>query len=64
MVGARELERRDQAFEADLLDALVVEVEVLQAPAHLLAGHRLVAELALAVRIASTTSAALIMPRL
>ena len=36
-----------QAVEAELLEPLVVEVQVLEAPAHLLAGHRLVAELAL-----------------
>src|SRR5262249_54348359 len=45
MVGARDLDRSDHALEAELLDAVGGEVEMLDAPAHLLAGHRLVAEL-------------------
>jgi hypothetical protein len=45
MVGARHLDRPDHALEAELLDALGGEIEMLDAPAHLLAGHRLVAEL-------------------
>src|SRR6266850_138061 len=42
MVGARHLDRSDHALEAELLDALSSEVEVLDAPAHLLTRHRLV----------------------
>ena len=47
MVGAGDLQRRHQSFGAELLDALGGDVEVLDAPAHLLAGQRLAAELAL-----------------
>src|SRR5262249_32043083 len=43
VVGTGHLERSDHALEAELLDAVGGEVEVLEAPAHLLAGHRLVA---------------------
>src|SRR5262245_24224869 len=43
VVGAAHLDRLEHAFEAELLDAIGGNVEVLQAPAHLLAGHRLVA---------------------
>ena len=41
VVQARHLERLHQAGRAELLQALVVDVQVLEAPAHLLAGHRL-----------------------
>src|SRR5882724_9131943 len=41
VIQARHLERRHQARGAELLQALVVDVEVLDAPAHLLAGDRL-----------------------
>src|SRR5919197_147450 len=41
MVQARYLERRHEADGAELLQALVVDVEMLDAPAHLLAGDRL-----------------------
>src|SRR5205823_12828611 len=41
MVHARDLERRHEPDGAELLQALVVDVEVLDAPAHLLAGDRL-----------------------
>src|SRR5436189_29435 len=41
VVHAGNLERLHEADCAELLQALVVDVEVLQSPAHLLAGHRL-----------------------
>src|SRR5690349_13013167 len=41
VVHARDLERRHEARGAELLQALLVEVQVLDAPAHLLAGDRL-----------------------
>src|SRR5439155_265010 len=41
MVHARHLERLHQSGGAELLQALVVDVQVLDAPAYLLAGHRL-----------------------
>src|SRR5271165_5633725 len=47
MVGAGQLHWRDKTFESQLLDALVVEIQVFQSPAHLLASERLVAELTL-----------------
>src|SRR5690242_5206657 len=48
MVHARYLERRHEARGAELFQALVVDVQVLDAPAHLLAGDRLaLAELVL-----------------
>src|SRR6266852_8096420 len=40
-----DLDRVREALHADLLEPLLGEVEVLEAPAHLLAGERLVAEL-------------------
>src|ERR1051325_11548045 len=43
VVGAAHLDRLEHAVEAELLDAVGPDVEVFQAPAHLLAGHRLVA---------------------
>src|SRR5258707_12686647 len=45
VVAAGDLDRSDHALEAELLDAVGREVEMLEAPAHLFAGHRLVAEL-------------------
>src|SRR5262249_24480454 len=45
VVGAGHLERADHALKAKLLDAVGGEVEMLEAPAHLFPGHRLVAEL-------------------
>src|SRR6516164_7307051 len=45
VVGAGHLERADHALEAELLDAVGSKIEMLEAPAYLLAGHRLVAEL-------------------
>src|SRR5215471_14957450 len=44
VIGAGELDRLELALEAELLDAVRRDVEVLETPAHLLAGHRLVAE--------------------
>src|SRR5581483_5083699 len=41
VVGARHLERLHEVGGAQLLQALLVDVEVLEAPADLLAGHRL-----------------------
>src|SRR5687768_423640 len=41
MVHAGDLERCHQADRAQLLQALLVDVQVLERPAHLLAGHRL-----------------------
>src|SRR6478672_2057177 len=41
VVVARDLDGRHQAGRAELLETLVVDVEVLDAPAHLLAGDRL-----------------------
>src|ERR1700752_3184109 len=41
VVGAGHLERLHEAGSAQLLQALLVDVQVLEAPAHLLAGHRL-----------------------
>src|SRR3954467_12879312 len=50
VVQARHLEWRHQADRAQFLQALLVDVEVLDAPAHLLAGNRLaLAELVLRV---------------
>src|SRR3954470_5522728 len=50
VIQARDLERRHQADRAQLLQALVVDVQVLDAPAHLLAGDRLaLAELGLRI---------------
>src|SRR5690348_14420338 len=43
VVGAAHLDRLELAFEAELLEAVGREIEVLETPAHLLAGHRLVA---------------------
>src|ERR1051325_11044934 len=43
VVGAAHLDRLENAIEAELLDACRGDVEVLEAPAHLLAGQRLVA---------------------
>ena len=40
MVGAARLERRHEADRAELLQARLVEVEMLERPLHLLAGHR------------------------
>src|SRR5690242_14552810 len=45
VVFARDLDRVREALEADLLEPLFREAEVLQRPPHLLAGERLVAEL-------------------
>ena len=47
MIGAGHLDRLQHALEAELLDAVGGDVEVLEAPPHLLAGQRLVAELLL-----------------
>src|SRR5581483_4664742 len=47
VVMAGELDGLQHAFEAERLQAVSREVEVLEAPAHLLAGERLVAELPL-----------------
>src|SRR5262245_53464730 len=44
VVGAGHLDRLEHALETELLDAVGAEVEVFQAPADLLAGHRLLAE--------------------
>src|SRR5262249_38921798 len=44
VVGTRHLDRPQLALEAELFDAFGGEVEVLEAPAHLLAGERLLAE--------------------
>src|SRR6516225_6681895 len=44
VVGAGYLDRPQLALEAELFDAFGGEVEVLEAPAHLLAGERLLAE--------------------
>src|SRR5688572_10502716 len=41
MVHARNLQRLHQTDRAELLQALIVDVQVLDAPAHLLAGDRL-----------------------
>src|SRR6185436_15823429 len=41
MVHARHLERRHQPYRAQLFQALFVDVEILERPAHLLAGDRL-----------------------
>src|SRR6185503_17029070 len=41
VVHARNLERRHQADRTQLLQALLVDVQVLERPAHLLAGNRL-----------------------
>src|SRR5688572_12636712 len=41
VVHARDLERRHEAHRAELLQALLGDVEVLDPPAHLLAGDRL-----------------------
>ena len=46
MVGARHLDRLGEAFHAERLQARLGDVQVLQTPAHLFAGHGLVAELA------------------
>src|SRR5262245_45683815 len=44
VVGAGHVDRLQHAFEAELLDAIGGDVEILEAPAHLLAGQRLLAE--------------------
>src|SRR5216117_3709998 len=59
MVHARHLERLHQSGGAELLQALVVDVQVLDAPAYLLAGHRLaLAEL----RLGRADRSAVMMP--
>src|SRR5439155_10240291 len=45
VVLAGDLDRMREALHAELLEPLLGQVEVLEAPAHLLAGERLVAEL-------------------
>src|SRR5258708_18044332 len=44
VVAARDRDRPRQAFEAELLQAIGGHLQILEAPADLLAGHRLVAE--------------------
>src|SRR5262249_134349 len=44
VIGAGHLDRPQLALEAELFDAFGGDVEVLEAPAHLLAGERLLAE--------------------
>src|SRR6516162_6565642 len=44
MIGAGYLDRSQLALESELLETIGGEVEVLEAPAHLLAGERLLAE--------------------
>src|SRR5579883_981619 len=47
VVGARELDGLKQAHRAELLQAAFVDVDVLETPADLLTGQRLIAELGL-----------------
>ncbi|MCY1369958.1 hypothetical protein D9M69_570260 [compost metagenome] len=47
MVGAGQLQRLHQALGTQRLQSRVVQAQVLEAPAHLLAGKRLLAELLL-----------------
>src|SRR3954453_627535 len=47
MVEAGQLERRDQTFEANLLDPLLIKIQILEAPTDLFAGQGLFAELSL-----------------
>src|SRR5688572_16273278 len=49
MVLARQLDRLQHAFEAELLDAICRKIEVFKTPADLLARHRLIAELLLGI---------------
>src|SRR5262249_20493210 len=44
VIGAGHLDRPQLALESELLEAIGGEVEILEAPAHLLAGERLLAE--------------------
>src|SRR5205823_2289334 len=45
VVGARHLDGLEHAFEAELVEAIGTQVEIFQAPAHLLARKRLLAKL-------------------
>jgi len=64
VVLAAQLDRSHHAFEAEFLNPRGREVKVFKAPTDLFAGHRLLPNFFIAVRMASVPSIELSKPRL